>query len=395
MRSFDMGAHKAKFTLAAAFLMVAFGAPFSVRAASDLTFSITNVVAGRTAIAINNPSNSIVCAYSDTMPAQGSFETATDFFAYINSSQVLVTTNPNFADQDLPDGIYTIVSRSSVNTCTDIISGEDRYELNIVNGSIQPDYQDTHINSLTPNAVSTTSPFVFGLSFFNGTTTPVSRVRILLNDPRLPDVNWIDSDIPLSFPQNQDILYSAQLAAYPYSSWILTAVLYGEFDQVITATSTEFSIASDSTGYDNYDPTSGVSTSSPGGFIYNIPQFVGSSFGTTSLASSTNFLSFLNIPELLKTKIPFAYIFQISSSVRSSVASSSASTIPSSSFNINFPIPGVATTTLTIDLFSTTTITYFLTPTWVNLLRGIMVAVTYFSLGWFLFHEAKKPRLLR
>ena len=258
-----------------------------------------------------------------------------------------------------------------------------------------PPYSDTHINSLSPNAVSTTSPLTTIFSFYQGTTTPASRVNISLVDSRFPSSYWVNSDIPLSFSQAANHTYSAQLRAYPAASWNLTLSLFDAFDNLIEATTTNFSIASDSTGYNDYDPASGVSTTSPGGFYYNIPGIIGSSFATSTLDSDFSLLGFLNIPQLLKTKIPFAYIYQISSTVRSSISSTSADTIPTGSFSWTLPIYGRASSTISIDLFSTTTITYFLTPTWVSILRGLMVAVTYFSLGWFIFHEAKHRKLLR
>lgn len=136
------------------------------------------------------------------------------------------------------------------------------------------------------------------------------------------------------------------------------------------------------------------------GGINNNP-FTGANYGNNSLPTSTDMLSFVNVPNLLATKVPFAYIFQVSAVIYNAVnGSTSASTIPSGSFKVNFPvkfgITGVATatTTITIDMFSTSTIGYFLTPSYVGLLRGLMVAVTYFLTAWYLFHEARNRKLL-
>lgn len=145
-----------------------------------------------------------------------------------------------------------------------------------------------------------------------------------------------------------------------------------------------------------------VATSSTvvAGGINNNP-FTGANFGSTDLPTSTDMLSFVNVPNLLATKVPFAYVFQISSVIYNAVnGSTSASAIPSGSFSVKFPvkfgISGVATatTTIKIDMFSTSTIGYFLTPSYVGLLRGLMVAVTYFLTAWYLFHEARNRKLL-
>ena len=146
--------------------------------------------------------------------------------------------------------------------------------------------------------------------------------------------------------------------------------------------------------------TMATSSTIVAGGINNNP-FTGANFGNNSLPTSTDILSFVNVPNLLATKVPFAYIFQVSTVIYNAVnGSTSASAIPSGSFSVKFPvkfgISGVATatTTIKIDMFSTTTIGYFLTPSYVGLLRGLMVAVTYFLTAWYLFHEARNRKLL-
>jgi len=123
-------------------------------------------------------------------------------------------------------------------------------------------------------------------------------------------------------------------------------------------------------------------------------SYVNSNVGSSSLPTVTNFLSFLNVANLLQTKKPFAYIFQVSSLIYLGVSSTTlASTIPSGSFDVEFPGGGTSTTTLHIDMFSTTTISYFLTPSIVSLIKLLMIAVTYFSTGWFLLHDIKRRKL--
>lgn len=112
------------------------------------------------------------------------------------------------------------------------------------------------------------------------------------------------------------------------------------------------------------------------------------------LATSTKgFLQFLNVPELLKTKIPFAYFFQLVSTMQN-LNQFASTTIPIGTFDWKWASGTPAESTLTIDLFSTSTISTFLTPTLTSILRTLMVVVTYFSTMWFLYHEAKRKHLL-
>jgi len=118
------------------------------------------------------------------------------------------------------------------------------------------------------------------------------------------------------------------------------------------------------------------------------------SLATSTPLDSTNFLSFLNVPELLKTKVPFAYVYLIGDLLISNVASSTiTSTLPSSTFELTIGTSSYATV-VDVDLFSTSTITYFLTPTYVSLFRGLLAAVTYIGFGIFLFHHARSKEHL-
>ena len=220
---------------------------------------------------------------------------------------------------------------------------------------------------------------------------------------------------------------------FPITSAPIYATTSGAFDFTFDIIDSSVSVGATSTTYSlnpnqqfyaqlyqstcGYDPFTGtgvapalltstttitVATSSTiiEGGINNNP-FTGANYGNNSLPTSTDMLSFVNVPNLLATKVPFAYIFQVSTVIYNAVnGSTSAAAIPSGSFKVKFPvkfgITGVATatTTITIDMFSTSTIGYFLTPSYVGLLRGLMVAVTYFLTAWYLFHEARNRKLL-
>jgi len=111
--------------------------------------------------------------------------------------------------------------------------------------------------------------------------------------------------------------------------------------------------------------------------------------GSSTPLDSTNLISFLNVPQLLKTRVPFAYIYSFASVLIDDVSSSTlTSTLPSGGFTV---VIGTSTYAreIVVDMFSTSTITHFLTPTMVSLFRGLMVAITFISFGFFLFHHAR------
>jgi len=137
-----------------------------------------------------------------------------------------------------------------------------------------------------------------------------------------------------------------------------------------------------------YDSSTGSTT------LSNTIYFGLNSTSTTldlGIASSSEngLLGFLNVPELLKTKIPFAYMFQIATALQTAIATTSTSNISTGSFN--WKLGNNATTT--IDMFSSSTIKYFFTDTYINIFRTLEVATIWFSLGWFLYHDAKRKKL--
>jgi len=118
--------------------------------------------------------------------------------------------------------------------------------------------------------------------------------------------------------------------------------------------------------------------------------FLGATVGTSTLPNTTNLLSFLNVPTLLQTKIPFAYIFQIADGIKVGMSSSTAATIPSGTFTWK----GVTGATTTIDMFSTTTIGYYLSPTLIGLWREFELAILYITFGYALYRRAKHKDLI-
>jgi len=113
--------------------------------------------------------------------------------------------------------------------------------------------------------------------------------------------------------------------------------------------------------------------------------------GTTTLPNTTNLLSFLNVPELLKTKIPFGYIFQIVNTIKTSIQNSTSTGISSGTIYIKLN-PNLATTT--IDFFSETTIRKYLPQPYINLFRGLEIAFIWFECVWFIYHDAKNRKII-
>lgn len=120
------------------------------------------------------------------------------------------------------------------------------------------------------------------------------------------------------------------------------------------------------------------------------PALLSGTVGTSTLPSAANFLSFLNVPQLLQTKVPFAYIFQVKDGLTQGIQSTSTTAIPAG--NLSYKLPGQATTS--IPFFSTSTVGYFLNQNEVSLLRGLMVAFLYVDFGYLLYRMAKSKKLL-
>jgi len=127
---------------------------------------------------------------------------------------------------------------------------------------------------------------------------------------------------------------------------------------------------------------SSTSTSSPlygSTYIYfasSTPPFtpIGSTNASSTLPGEFSLLQYINIPALLQTRVPFAYMFLARNAFSTITGSTTPAIFPTGSFQVN-----IAGSTTTINMFSTSTVSYFLTPAVVNPLRGLMVAVIYFS----------------
>lgn len=164
-------------------------------------------------------------------------------------------------------------------------------------------------------------------------------------------------------------------------------IIQDELGQTDSLTGLNFIIGT--TNYGNlYPPSTGIILP---GTDFNAPT------STTGL-SDKNLLSFLNIPELLKTKFPFAYLPQLYSGYQIAIGTSTqAASLPTGTMNFEWPIKfglgTITTTTISIDAFSTTTITYYLKQNnFLALIRGILVAILYWELAAFIWHDIRNKR---
>jgi len=118
--------------------------------------------------------------------------------------------------------------------------------------------------------------------------------------------------------------------------------------------------------------------------------FILATVGTSTLPDVTNLLSFLNVPQLLETKVPFAYIPQIAQGIIIGLSDTGSTSLPSGTISV----AGIGSATTTVDLFSANTVRYYLSDSIISIWRGLLVAVLYIELGYLLYMRAKSKHLL-
>lgn len=118
--------------------------------------------------------------------------------------------------------------------------------------------------------------------------------------------------------------------------------------------------------------------------------FIGATVASSTLPDATNLLSFLNVPQLLQTKIPFGYFFEAKDAITAGLNSSSTTAIPTG--GVTYRIGNGATST--VELFGSTTMHLFLSDGMIASLRQIMVFLLYIEFIWMMYHRAKSKHLL-
>jgi len=121
-------------------------------------------------------------------------------------------------------------------------------------------------------------------------------------------------------------------------------------------------------------------------FDFALPPF--STLDPSAVATSSSFFfSFLNVPALLRTKVPTAYVYDIVTLVKG-LDSSSTSSLGSVSFD--FAVIGSGTPLSlggTVTLFSTSTVSQLFPSGLLSVLRFLMVSVIYVSGAMYVFRK--------
>jgi len=108
--------------------------------------------------------------------------------------------------------------------------------------------------------------------------------------------------------------------------------------------------------------------------------------------TSSGFLSFLNVPELLKTRAPFAYL-PLMWGILSDTSGIATSTIASSTLSFVMASGTASQRTISVDFFSETVFRKFLDQNTIDLLRNLMLYILYASTGWFIYHDLKNRKI--
>ena len=244
----------------------------------------------------------------------------------------------------------------------------------------------THFNSIS-FATSTALVTVTGYWNYNTTSSLNNSLQITQSDnfstQTLYSISATSSG-PFSFSTNY--IDSSQIIGSASTTYTLNPQI--TFTGILSKLGTN---PFNGTG-EILDTISTTTTSTSTTTIYgeiNQNPFTNATYGTSTIPNATDLLSFLNVPTLLQTKIPFAYFFQIASGIKDGITSSSTTAIPTG----NFIWKGINGTS-TIDMFSTTTIGYYLSPTIINAWRTLLLVVLIIEFGYNVYNRAKHHSLI-
>lgn len=135
-----------------------------------------------------------------------------------------------------------------------------------------------------------------------------------------------------------------------------------------------------------YSTTTVFGLSSPFTLSTSSPDlFTEATFASTT-ATSSPFFRFLNVPYILSTKVPFSWIFQIAL-LLNNTSNIASTTIPSGTISVPLHVNGATTTTISADLFSENTVRTYVPQNTLDVLRALMVAVVYISMGMYIFRR--------
>lgn len=116
----------------------------------------------------------------------------------------------------------------------------------------------------------------------------------------------------------------------------------------------------------------------------------------TSTATSSTPLQFLNLVSLVQNKHPIAYIPQTITLLQSQATLTGTSSFPTLQFDFTSTRLGSTTLNLTtVDMFSTSTITYFFGATQIALFKQVITAVVWVGVVLFLIRDIRRTLFIR
>lgn len=274
-------------------------------------------------------------------------------------------------------GTYTIglIESGGSGTCSSVIAGYTYYvTFGWNNGLIFDAYQSTQILEVispTYDEVSTTTDVVFSYTYYQPSAENYyasTSIRIVDTSTGLETLGtsqalidgigtyyFVAEDLIYGHPYLWDIRIEGEYA-------ILPKVMGRPFSVIEAASSTY------SNGVIGTEVT----------------------IGTSTLPNIGNFLSFLNVPQLLQNKVPFGYFFQAKDAIQRGISSSTADEIPSGTFSVW----GIGNATTTVDLFSTSTIGYFIDDDMASMLRTLMLWIMYIEVLYLFYHRGRSQHII-
>ena len=214
---------------------------------------------------------------------------------------------------------------------------------------------------------STTSPTTFSGSFYNdGSNLYLDTLKIELRDTNSGESSSLQAG---SGAITGTGTFSASGIINLGDTYLWRPVLYSATGSTTEIDGSWYSLTASSSP--NYTP---------------LPATV----GTSTPPDVYNLITFLNVPNLLATKVPFAYFFQIATGITEGIQSTSSNAIPSGAFVWTNLTGG----TTTFDFFSTSTIGYYMSPTIMSAWRGFLLVALTIEFGYALYSRAKSKKLI-
>jgi len=301
-------------------------------------------------------------------------------YAYVNDGATFSPASP-YKGQELYSGC------DSINNCSNgpsAVPGADFIDTNNTLGgnnfysnlvTVPNDLSTRILQPYTPENgnLSTSTTVVFSFEYFFNDSTSFG-----LFDTVAIEITDLTSGNATPTTIGNKTINSSGITTYTTNAILNAGHLYLWRPTIFSSTGASTQLYGD---YSSLDIVFRSASSTP---------YTSATIGTSTLPNATNFLSFLNVPNLLVTKIPFAYFFQIADGIRQGISTTTNTQIPSGTITIS----GLRGASTTVDMFSTTTIGYYLTPTMVSLWRAFLLVILYIEFGYALYLRASHKGLI-